>query len=199
MPLKCKCCYQNNTTWITRLLTHKRSQLSLRTTFLTHAWTGKCIWCTFHVTNTAGIRRLLIQRPAKEYNRGPWYTCKTRHHLLSSVSLDTLLLTVPFTRTELAKRAFRCSAPPVWNSLSSFITNSISLTTFKSRLKKFFCSFIFRLWLTRLTSSHSRQRLWSYDLWRYINQFIIIIVERQEACTCCTMSKAVSIGLNRKT
>ena len=28
----------------------------------------------------------------------------------------TLLLSVPFTRTELAKRAFRCSAPSVWTT-----------------------------------------------------------------------------------
>jgi len=41
-------------------------------------------------------------------------------------SSDTLLFTVPFTRTELAKRAFRCSAPPVWNSLPSLVTNSDS-------------------------------------------------------------------------
>ena len=57
-------------------------------------------------------------------------------------SSDTLLLPVPFTRTELAKRAFRCAASSVWNSLGlpSFITNSGCLTTFKSRLKTdFFC------------------------------------------------------------
>ena len=34
--------------------------------------------------------------------------------------------------------AFRCSAPSVWNSLPSFITNSNSLTTLKSRLKTYF-------------------------------------------------------------
>ena len=34
-------------------------------------------------------------------------------------------LTLTFTRTELAKRAFRCSAPSVWTSLlPSFITNT---------------------------------------------------------------------------
>jgi len=55
-------------------------------------------------------------------------------------SSDTLPFTVPFTRTELAQRAFRCSASPVWNSLPSFITNSGSLTTFKSRLKTYFFS-----------------------------------------------------------
>jgi len=53
-------------------------------------------------------------------------------------SSDTLLLTVPFTRTELAKRAFRCSSPSVWNSLPSFITNSGSLATFRYGLKTYF-------------------------------------------------------------
>jgi len=58
-------------------------------------------------------------------------------------SSDTLLLTVPFTRTELAKRAFRCAAPSVWNSLPSFIINSGSLTTFKSRrLKTYFFRYL---------------------------------------------------------
>jgi len=48
--------------------------------------------------------------------------CKTTQTLHSS---DTLLLTVPVTRTELARRAFRCAAPSVWNSLlPSFIINS---------------------------------------------------------------------------
>jgi len=58
-------------------------------------------------------------------------------------SSDSLLLTVPFTRTEFAMRAFRCLAPSVWNSLPSFITNSGSLTTFKSRLKNLFFQFSF--------------------------------------------------------
>jgi len=58
-------------------------------------------------------------------------------------SSDTLLLTIPFTRTELAKRAIRCAAPSVWNSLPSFITKSGSLTTFKSWLKTYFFHLFF--------------------------------------------------------
>jgi len=83
-------------------------------------------------------------------------------------SSDILLLTVPITRTELAKRAFRCAASSVWNSLPAFIinsgslttfsasemtyilsggalnsTHSLTLTTFKSRLKTYFFRFIF--------------------------------------------------------
>jgi len=61
--------------------------------------------------------------------------CETTRTLRSS---DTLLFTVPFTRTELAKRAFRCAAPSVWNSLPSFIINSGCMTTFKSRLRTYF-------------------------------------------------------------
>ena len=62
--------------------------------------------------------------------------CSTLRTLRSS---DTLLLTMSFIRTELAKRAFRCAAPSVWNSLPSFITNSSSLTTYKfQRLETYF-------------------------------------------------------------
>ena len=43
------------------------------------------------------------------------------------------LLHKPTTRTRFADRAFRCTAPTVWNSLA--ITCSFSLTVFKSRLK----------------------------------------------------------------
>jgi len=53
-----------------------------------------------------------------------------------------LLFTVPFIRTELAQRAFRCAAPSVWNSLPSFIINSSSLTTFKSRMKTYFFGYL---------------------------------------------------------
>jgi len=36
--------------------------------------------------------------------------------------------------------AFHCAAPTVWNSLATDITNSCSLTVFKSKLKTYiFC------------------------------------------------------------
>jgi len=66
------------------------------------------------------------------------------HHIKPRESTRTLrlsetsMLTVPFTRTEFAKCAFRCSAPSAWNSLPSLATNNDSLTTFKSRLKTYF-------------------------------------------------------------
>jgi len=44
----------------------------------------------------------------------------------------------PFARTDFAKRAFRCSAPTVWNSLPETIISADSLSVFKSRLKTYF-------------------------------------------------------------
>ena len=43
----------------------------------------------------------------------------------------------PTTRTNFADRAFRCSAPAVWNSLTADIVDSCSLRTFKRKLKIF--------------------------------------------------------------
>ena len=45
------------------------------------------------------------------------------------------LLNIPSVRTELAKRAFRYSAPSVWNSLPVNVVNSSTLSSFKSSLK----------------------------------------------------------------
>jgi len=67
------------------------------------------------------------------------------HHINrreSTRSSDTLLLTLPITRTELVRRAFRCAAPSLWNSLPSFTINSGYPTTFKSRRLK---TYFFRL------------------------------------------------------
>ena len=48
------------------------------------------------------------------------------------------LLDKPFTRTDFANRAFRCSAPTVWNSLPETIMRCDSLSRFKSKLKTYF-------------------------------------------------------------
>ena len=55
-------------------------------------------------------------------------------HLRSS---SQLLLQKPTTRTHYADRAFRCTAPTVWNSLNSYSVDSGLLAVFKSRLKTF--------------------------------------------------------------
>lgn len=53
-------------------------------------------------------------------------------------SNDHLLLSVPFARTELGKRAFVYSAPSAWNFLQKDLKLSelISLNAFKSRLRE---------------------------------------------------------------
>ena len=43
----------------------------------------------------------------------------------------------PTTRTNFADRAFRCSAPAVWNSLTADIVDSCSVSIFKRKLKTF--------------------------------------------------------------
>jgi len=60
-------------------------------------------------------------------------TDRTTTRNLRSASAPTLVQ--PFCRTTFAKRAFRCSAPSVWNSLPATVSNSDSLSVFKSRLK----------------------------------------------------------------
>ena len=41
----------------------------------------------------------------------------------------------PFTKTTIAKRAFSCTAPAIWNSLPKTVLYSDTLTSFKSRPK----------------------------------------------------------------
>ena len=42
-----------------------------------------------------------------------------------------------FTKTTMAKRAFRCTAPAIWNSLPKTVLDSDTVTSFKSRLKTY--------------------------------------------------------------
>ena len=57
---------------------------------------------------------------------------ESARHLRSSAAP---LLYKPTTRTRFADRAFRCTAPTVWNPLAIDTTSSCSLTVFKSKLK----------------------------------------------------------------
>jgi len=83
------------------------------------------------------------------------------------------LLDKPFTRTDFANRAFRCSAPTVWNSLRETIIRCNSLSRFKSKLLKTYFS-------TRpLTNTHDWPAASASEataLQRYTNQIIIIII-----------------------
>jgi len=61
-------------------------------------------------------------------------TCQRARDTRSSA---TPALFEPFTRTNCAKRAFRCSASAVWNSLPSTVLDCVTLSTFKSKRKTF--------------------------------------------------------------
>ena len=76
---------------------------------------------TFKVrsTSTPSYLRLLIQD--REHGR--------------NLRSTTTALCQPFTTTTFAKRAFRCYAPAVWNSLPQTVLCSDSVAVFKSRLK----------------------------------------------------------------
>jgi len=62
-----------------------------------------------------------------------------------------LLRCQPFTTTTFAKRAFRSSAPVVWNSLPKTVLRSDFVVVFRSRLKTFLFSQAFSFSLCSLT------------------------------------------------
>ena len=66
---------------------------------------------------------------------------ESTRHLRSST---TPLLHRPTTRTHFADRAFRCSAPAVWNSLNTDTLCCSSLALFKRSLKTFLFRQTFR-------------------------------------------------------
>ena len=78
------------------------------------------------------------------YMGRPWYWPMTHcirpqsSHQGSLSSSAVPLLDKPFTRTDFTRRAFHCSVPTVWNSLSETIISADSLSVFKSRLKTYF-------------------------------------------------------------
>ena len=90
----------------------------------------------------------------------------------------TTTLCQPFTTTAFAKRAFRCSAPAVWNSLPKTVLSSDFVAVFKSRIKTFLFSQVFSsLSLSLLTNTlPSPSASEVTTLWRYTNLFIIIII-----------------------
>jgi len=94
-------------------------------------------------------------------------------------SLDTPLLCQPFTKTDLARRGFRYSAPATWNSLPRTVLESPSITVFKSRLKT-------HLLISPVSNSNydvtcagcaiTASEVTTFDLWRDRNMYIIIII-----------------------
>jgi len=93
------------------------------------------------------------------YLRRPIQDRQHSHNLRST----TTTLCQPSTTTTFAKRAYRCSAPAVWNSLPQTVVNSDSVTVFKSTLKTFLFSRSFSLPASQQHTAWP-QRLWSYNL-----------------------------------
>ena len=56
-------------------------------------------------------------------------------HSVSTRSSDSLVLSIPYARSSLGKRAFSVIGPRLWNSLPPDTRNSNSLPTFRSRFK----------------------------------------------------------------
>ena len=56
-------------------------------------------------------------------------------HSLSTRSSDSSVLSIPYVRTSLGKRAFSVIALRLWNSLPPDTRNSLSVSTFRSKLK----------------------------------------------------------------
>ena len=75
-------------------------------------------------------KTLQIQQPTYLYN-----SLSFPSHSLSTRSSDSLVLSIPYVRTSLGKRAFSVIAPRLWNSLPPDTHNSLSVSTFRSKLK----------------------------------------------------------------
>ena len=73
-------------------------------------------------------KTLQIQQPTCLYN-----CLSFPSHSLSTRSSDSSVLSIPYVRTSLVKRAFSVIAPRLWNSLPPDTRNSISLSTFRSK------------------------------------------------------------------
>ena len=68
---------------------------------------------------------------------------QTRQCARETRSSVTPALFQPFTRTNCAKRAFRCSVPALCNSLPTTVLDCVTVSTFKSKRKTFLFSHTF--------------------------------------------------------
>ena len=84
------------------------------------------------ITNSGLLtyKTLKNQQPTYLYN-----SLSFPSHSVSTRSSDSLVLSIPYVRSSLGKRAFSVIGPRLWNSLPPDTRNSNSLPTFCSRLK----------------------------------------------------------------
>ena len=87
-------------------------------------------------------KKLQIQQPTYLYN-----SLSFPSHSLSTRSSDSSVLSIPYVRTSLGKRAFSVIAPRLWNSLPPDTRNSLSVSTFRSKLKTHLFKLAFPPWI----------------------------------------------------
>ena len=75
-------------------------------------------------------KTLTNQQPTYLYN-----SLSFPSHSVSTRSSDSLVLSIPYVRSSLGKRAFSVIGPRLWNSLPPDTRNSSSLPIFRSKLK----------------------------------------------------------------
>ena len=94
-------------------------------------------------------KTLQIQQPTYLYN-----SLSFPSHSLSTRSSDSSVLSIPYVRTSLGKRAFSVIAPRLWNSLPPDTRNSLSVSTFRSKLKTHLFKLAFPLEFSPILSSN---------------------------------------------
>ena len=134
---------------------NKICQMCLWCMLVMHACDA-CLWCMLtntskyqHITPTLKKLHWLPIKQRIDYklclltyktltNQQPTYLYNSLSfpsHSVSTRSSDSLVLSIPYVRSSLGKRAFSVIGPRLWNSLPSDTRNSNSLPTFRSRLK----------------------------------------------------------------
>ena len=93
-------------------------------------------------------KTLQIQQPTYLYN-----SLSFPSQSLSTRSSDSSVLSIPYVRTSLGKRAFSVIAPRLWNSLPPDTRNSLSVSTFRSKLKTHLFKLAFPPWISPILSS----------------------------------------------
>ena len=83
-------------------------------------------------------KTLTNQQPTYLYNSLSFHS-----HSVSTRSSDSLVLSIPYVRSSLGKRAFSVIGPRLWNSLPPDTRNSSSLPIFRSRLKTHLFKIVF--------------------------------------------------------
>ena len=78
------------------------------------------------------------------------------------------------TSTNIGRRAFRCSAPEIWNTLPYELRSASCIGTFRRSLKRIFSNSLdfHDTWTRKLAPLKSSY--YSYEKWRFINVHVII-------------------------